>query len=83
MPSHGQVARHNREEMGNNMSENDETGTSKLEEAADEGRLPGVEQADAAEEEGRDASEAPTSSNAADDGETPAGGVVAGAVQQH
>ena len=83
MPSHGDIARRDHDEMGIKMSENDESGTGKLEEAADEGRLPGVEEVDAAEEEGRDTSETPGSSGADDDGETPSGGVVMGAVNQH
>ncbi|HEX8094170.1 hypothetical protein [Jatrophihabitans sp.] len=69
------------------MSENDDTGTGDLEQAADEGRLPGVEQADAAEEDGRDNSETPDSAavqaGADDGGDEPAGGVVMGAINQH
>lgn len=69
------------------MSENDNTGTGDLEQAADEGPLPGVEEADAAEEEGRDNSETPESA-AIDAGsgegtDAPAGGVVMGAINQH
>lgn len=76
------------------MSENDNSGTGDLERAADDGPLPGVEQADAAEEEGRDNSETPDSAGLGtgggddgdggdDDGDAPAGGVVMGAVNQH
>ena len=78
--------RRNNDEMSIDMSENDETGTSSLEEAAEEGRLPGVEQADAAESEGRDTSETPGSDLDADseqNKDAPAGGVVMGAVNQH
>jgi hypothetical protein len=92
MPSHGRIARRNHiahrnyEEMGTDMSENDQAGTSDLEEAAKEGPLPGVEEADAAEEEGRDTSEIPGSDpdpDSAQNKDAPAGGVVMGAVNQH
>lgn len=77
---------------GDAMSENDNSGTGDLERAAADGPLPGVEQADAAEEEGRDNSATPDSAGAGagsatddgdDDGDAPAGGVVMGAVNQH
>jgi len=70
------------------MSENDNTGTGDLEQAAEEGPLPGVEEAEAAEADGRDTSETPDSAaveaGADDDGgDEPAGGVVMGAINQH
>jgi len=76
------------------MSENDDNGRD-LEDAAAEGPLPGVEEADAAEEAGRDPSGTPDSSEAPDsethdsatdgqvDDDEPAGGVVMGAINQH
>jgi hypothetical protein len=66
------------------MSENDDTGTGSVEEAADEGRLPGVEEADAAAEEGRDTSETPDSEgDGQTDDDAPAGGIVMGGINQH
>jgi hypothetical protein len=67
------------------MSETHDTAPSgDVEEAAQDGPLPGVEEAEAAAEEGRDTSETPDD---AGDGQTdddaPAGGVVMGAINQH
>ncbi|HEY4594726.1 MAG TPA: hypothetical protein VIJ61_20070 [Thermoanaerobaculia bacterium] len=77
------------------MSESHGTDTGgNVEEAAQEGPLPGVEETEAAAEEGRDPSgEDPTSRDpsavpdSSEDGQTdddaPAGGVVMGAINQH
>ncbi|HEX8303651.1 MAG TPA: hypothetical protein VF612_02150 [Jatrophihabitans sp.] len=66
------------------MSENNDTGTGELEEAAREGTLPGVEEADAAAEEGRDTSATPDDEgDGQTDDDAPAGGVVMGAINQH
>ena len=66
------------------MTENNDTGDGKLEEAASEGSLPGVDEAEEAAREGEDNSD---TSDSAEDGQTdddaPAGGVVMGAVNQH
>ena len=67
------------------MSESNDTGANgDVEEAAQDGPLPGAEEAEAAAAEGRDTSETPDS---AGDGQTdddaPAGGVVMGAINQH
>jgi hypothetical protein len=75
------------------MSENDDNGRD-LEDAAAEGRLPGVEAADAAEEDGRDPSgtedaltdgqaTGDTSTDGQTDDDAAAGGVVMGAINQH
>jgi hypothetical protein len=70
------------------MSDNDQTGKDQsLEEAASEGQLPGVAEADAAEEEGRDNSQSAEEDGTARDGtaddDAAAGGVVMGAINQH
>lgn len=70
------------------MSGNDQNGDDQnLEEAASAGPLPGVEEADAAEEAGRDNSETADQDGTARDGtaddDAPAGGVVMGAINQH
>ncbi|MDQ1741577.1 MAG: hypothetical protein QOE53_3229 [Pseudonocardiales bacterium] len=66
------------------MSENNDTGTSELEEAAREGTLPGVDEAEAAAEAGRDTSATPDSEgDGQTDDDAPAGGVVMGAINQH
>lgn len=70
------------------MSGNDQNGDDQnLEEAASAGPLPGVEEADLAEEEGRDDSETAEQDGTARDGtaddDAPAGGVVMGAINQH
>ncbi len=68
---------------GNDQNDNDQS----LEEAASEGRLPGVEEADLAEEEGREDSKTADEDGTARDGtaddDAPAGGVVMGAINQH
>ena len=77
------------------MSESHDTDTSgNVEEAAQEGPLPGVEETEAAAEDGRDPSGEDSASrdpdadpDASEDGQTdddaPAGGVVMGAINQH
>jgi hypothetical protein len=67
------------------MSQTDDTGTNDdIEEAAAEGPLPGVEEADDAAEAGRDTSETPDSeADGQTDDDAPAGGVVMGAINQH
>ncbi|HEY0167423.1 MAG TPA: hypothetical protein VGB75_10315 [Jatrophihabitans sp.] len=67
------------------MSEHDQNGDDhNLEEAASEGRLPGLEEAELAEREGRDVSETPdTEVDGTADDDAPAGGVVMGAINQH
>jgi len=75
------------------MTEQNDHGRT-LEDAAAEGRLPGVEAADRAEEEGRDPSgtddsvtDGQATEDTATDGQTdddaPAGGVVMGGINQH
>lgn len=74
------------------MTEHQDTG--KLEEAAAQGPLPGVEEAEAAAEDGRDpsgqdsasrdpAADRDTSEDGQTDDDAPAGGVVYGAINQH
>ncbi len=74
------------------MSENKDTG--ELEEAAAEGPLPGVEEAEDAAEDGRDPSgrdsasrdpsaDADSSEDGQTDDDAAAGGVVMGAINQH
>ncbi|MEO6502912.1 MAG: hypothetical protein ABIQ09_13500 [Jatrophihabitantaceae bacterium] len=70
------------------MSDNEQNGGDQsLEEAASEGPLPGVEEADLAEDEGRDDSKTAEEDGSALDGtaddDAPAGGVVMGAINQH
>jgi hypothetical protein len=67
------------------MSEIDDTDTNgDLEDAAAEGPLPGVEEADDAAEAGRDTSATPDDEgDGQTDDDAPAGGVVMGAINQH
>jgi hypothetical protein len=51
-----------------------------LEEAAQDGPLPGIDEVDKAEQEGRDDSR---TGDAVGNDDTPPGGIVAGAVNQH
>ncbi|MEO7263113.1 MAG: hypothetical protein ABI047_17950 [Jatrophihabitantaceae bacterium] len=67
------------------MRENDQTGGDQdLEEAAEAGPLPGLDEAELAEREGRDTSDTPDDeADGQVDDDAPAGGVVMGAINQH